>query len=493
MFLLEQHTIDLCIKVDKNKIAFILMSENDEINDEVNILLDDTINKLENETVTNWIDYQQDVNNKITTMWNFVLYSEFNNEEIRRLHRELRFLRKDYNQCKEEKNDVSEKLIKLEKRVDNLIDDKKYLESRLRKEKEKRKKPSSLDLVDPDEKWYSVQKKKKPKKYKYMDVELRNRQLLNKFSNLKSINDIIKLENNDKKFDYLKNKKYKKLFNLIPSLKRINDIIGMHKVKKDIFNMICYFTHDLNNKEELNHIVITGPPGVGKSTLAQHLGNLYRKIGFLKNNKFVKARRSDLIGEYCGHTAVKTQKVIDSAEGGVLFIDEVYSLGNPGKRDVFTKECIDTINLNLTEKGDKLLVIIAGYKDDVNKCFFNYNLGLERRFPIRFDIEKYTYQELFLILKKFIVEENWKIDDKVNDKIIQKEYELFKFMGGDMMTLFKYAKENYSLRLMKTSLGNFDSNKKLSLDDFEKAVSRFKDTKKINQKEIPEFVKHLYM
>ena len=92
---------------------------------------------------------------------------------------------------------------------------------------------------------------------------------------------------------------------------------------------------------------------------------------------------------------LKTQKVIDNAEGGVLFIDEVYSLGNPGKRDVFTKECIDTINLNLTEKGDKLLVIIAGYHDDVNRCFFNYNQGLERRFPLRFNIKKYSDRNFF--------------------------------------------------------------------------------------------------
>ena len=148
--------------------------------------------------------------------------------------------------------------------------------------------------------------------------------------------------------------------------------------------MISYFIHGLSGKGELNHCVITGPPGVGKTTLAALLGDIYLRLGFLKNNNFVVARRSELIGKYCGHTAVQTQEKINEAEGGVLFIDEVYSLGNKKKSDSFTKECIDTINQNLTEKGDKFLCIVAGYEKDVEECFFAYNRGLERRFPIRF-------------------------------------------------------------------------------------------------------------
>ena len=293
-------------------------------------------------------------------------------------------------------------------------------------------------------------------------------------------------------YDYLKNKKFENIFKLIPSLKELDKIIGMEKVKNQVFQMICYFVHELNNPEELNHIVITGPPGVGKTTLAKLLGNIYKNIGFLKNNVFLKARRSDLIGQYCGQTAVKTQKVIDKAEGGVLFIDEVYSLGNPGKRDVFTKECIDTINLNLTEKADKLLVIIAGYHDDVNKCFFNYNKGLERRFPLRFNIDKYTYSDLYLILLKFVESEKWEIEDNVTD-IIKNNYDSFKFMGGDMMTLFKFAKEHFSLRLMKKCIDTTKVDKKLNLDDFNYAVHKFKDNKNEGKEETPGWVKDLYI
>ena len=151
-------------------------------------------------------------------------------------------------------------------------------------------------------------KEKKPKKYKYMDKTNRDRLLLELFSNIKTIKDIINLKNRDFTYDFLKNSKFEDIFKMIPSLEKLDKMIGMEDVKKQVLKMIFYFVHKLNNPEELNHIVITGPPGVGKSTLALILGNIYKYLGFLKNNKFFKARRSDLIGQYCGQTAVKNSK-----------------------------------------------------------------------------------------------------------------------------------------------------------------------------------------
>jgi hypothetical protein len=107
--------------------------------------------------------------------------------------------------------------------------------------------------------------------------------------------------------------------------------------------------------------------------------------------KFKVAKRSDLIAKYLGQTAAKTQEVIDDAVGGVLFIDEAYSLGNADGGDSYAKECIDTINQNLTEKKNQLLVIIAGYENALEECFFAYNEGLNRRFPFRYTIDAYTY------------------------------------------------------------------------------------------------------
>ena len=126
---------------------------------------------------------------------------------------------------------------------------------------------------------------------------------------------------------------------------------------------------------------------------------------------FIIAKRSDLIGQYLGETSIKTQSLIDKCEGGILFIDEAYSLGNDEQRDSFSKECLDTINLNLSENKKKFICIIAGYKESLNNSFFAYNEGLRRRFPFIYNIENYNYKELEKIFYKMINDINWKIID----------------------------------------------------------------------------------
>ncbi len=353
-----------------------------------------------------WDNYVTTFDEKLDNIWNFVMYNDFMSEEIKKFSREIRFLKEDV-------ESKDSKIGRLEEDMDDLI----YRNRKLSKKLEKNKPEKLNKRKREDDKWFNKERRKKPKTFVAINKNDINKMLLRVFENLKSIDHIIEMKNDPNRFNYFTNPKYKKLYNLIPSLEKLQKVIGMKRVKEDVFKMICYFIHGLNGTGELNHCVITGPPGVGKTTLASILGDIYLGLGFLKNNNFIVAKRSDLIGKYCGHTAVQTQEVIDKAEGGVLFIDEVYSLGNPGKRDVFTKECIDTINQNLTEKGDKFLCIIAGYEDDVEKCFFAYNKGLERRFPLRFKIDKYDSNELLLILKKFINEEFWKIED---DKFILK-------------------------------------------------------------------------
>jgi SpoVK/Ycf46/Vps4 family AAA+-type ATPase len=438
---------------------------------------DKSIKELEIETVKNWETYSEQFDDKINEMWNFVMYSDFSNNEIKRLHREVKFLNDD---------------LKSEKRkIEDLEFDLSYV-----KDKNKRIKTSKKTIIkikkDKDKKWFNDEKKKKPKTYVGLDKKSKDDYLKTIFAKLESINDIINLKNEIHRFDYFKYDKFKKLYQLIPCLERLNSVIGMKKVKDNVFQMICYFLHGLNGSGELNHCVITGPPGVGKTTLASLLGDIYLRLGFLKNNKFVIARRSELIGKYCGHTAVQTQNKIDEAEGGVLFIDEVYSLGNVRKSDSFTKECIDTINQNLTENGDKFLCIIAGYKKDVDECFFAYNRGLERRFPLRFNIEKYDHKELHEIFMKFVNEENWNLERRAfNPEDLKDNMELFKFYGGDMKTLFQSAKKFYSLRLMKESIDGKDINRLIKREDIKNAINSFKENRK--KEEIPDFVKNMFL
>jgi SpoVK/Ycf46/Vps4 family AAA+-type ATPase len=209
------------------------------------------------------------------------------------------------------------------------------------------------------------------------------------------------------------------------------------------------------------HTVITGSPGVGKTEFAKILAKIYARCGFVKNDKLIEVSRKDLISGYLGRTAKKTTKIFKRAKNSVLFIDEAYSLGNTGNEDTYSKECIDIINKNLSENRDTIL-IVAGYKKEIEECFFRVNPGLQRRFPFTYNIEGYNGAELFKILELKIKNDCWGICDKDYDKIknyIIKNKEKFVNNGGDMETLLMKAK-------IKNSRNINSTNYILKYDDF---------------------------
>ncbi len=179
-----------------------------------------------------------------------------------------------------------------------------------------------------------------------------------------------------------------------------------------------------------------------------------------------------MVAGFLGQSAIKTQRLIDEAEGGVLFIDEAYSLGNEEGRDSFAKEVIDTLNQNLTEKKDSLLCIIAGYKDSLDKCFFSQNEGLRRRFPFVYTIEKYTADELCQIFKKMVIDMGWNAEN-VPVKFFEDNYKLFNNMGGDIETLFFMTKIEHGKRVLLKP----DERKKINIEDLENAFKIFKMNK----------------
>lgn len=284
-----------------------------------------------------------------------------------------------------------------------------------------------------------------------------------------------------------------KLFRLVPVLTKLQNVIGMNNVKKNITNQIIFFIQDFQDKNsDMLHTVIQGPPGVGKTMLGEIIGEIYFTLNIIEqtssNNsivyydnydqtkvdnkfKFTIAKRSDLIGKYLGHTAAKTQAVIDKSLGGVLFIDEAYSLGNAEGRDSYSKECIDTINQNLTEKKNQLLVIIAGYQEALDTCFFNYNEGLRRRFPFVYTIDKYTPKEMSCILRKMITDlgNDWLIEVEQNilDNFFEKNLSLFPNSAGDIETLIFSIKIEHAKRVFCCEP---DQRKKISNVDLENAL-----------------------
>jgi hypothetical protein len=271
------------------------------------------------------------------------------------------------------------------------------------------------------------------------------------------------------------------LNNLLPSLYKLKAMVGLDVVKNSIIDMILYYLQNFERRNNnMLHTVIEGPPGVGKTELGKIFAEIYATLGIIKSNKVKFVRRTDLVGEYLGHTAHKTQQAIDDADGGVLFIDEAYALGNEEKRDSFAKECIDTLNQNLSENKRKFICIIAGYPDELDKCFFSYNPGLKRRFPFRYQIEGYSPDELRDIFLKKITDIKWKLneDDMPSDKITEffkTNIKEFPHFGGDVENLIVECKFMHSRRVV----GKHPKyRRKLTKDDINDGLNRYITNKK---------------
>lgn len=310
-------------------------------------------------------------------------------------------------------------------------------------------------------------------------------------NNLSDLIELGKLYDKTKRYDI----DLKILNKLVDPLTELNNMIGMESVKQDMVDLILFKIQNFDDKNhEMLHTVIQGGPGLGKTEVSKIIGKVYLAMGVLKNDKFIKATRSDLIAGFLGQTAKQTQKIIDSAQGGILFIDEVYSLGNAEKRDSFAKECIDTINENLTDKKTDFICIVAGYKKEIDTCFFGFNQGLERRFPIRFTIEPYKANELFLIFKKKVTDIGWTLDDSVKLDFFEKNIEHFKYYGGDMEILFSRCKRAHSRRMFACK---DQTNKKIiNMVDIERGFQSFKNHRQIkdtNEKDINEKWKDMFV
>jgi SpoVK/Ycf46/Vps4 family AAA+-type ATPase len=189
------------------------------------------------------------------------------------------------------------------------------------------------------------------------------------------------------------------------AIAELKELVGLEPVKDQVRAIAAQLrvarvrtTHGLTSQPPARHFVFTGPPGTGKTTVARILGRIFAAHGLLVRPEVVEAQRADLVGELLGTTASKTNKLIDSAMGGVLFIDEAYSLHNDGYigGDAFGAEAVQTLLKRAEDDRDRLVIILAGYPDDMDR-FLRSNPGLASRFSTRVTFPSYRPEDLVRI------------------------------------------------------------------------------------------------
>ncbi len=186
------------------------------------------------------------------------------------------------------------------------------------------------------------------------------------------------------------------------ALAELDELIGLEPVKRQVHEIAAQLRvarlrdrQGLASQPPVRHFVFTGPPGTGKTTVARILGRIFAALGLLVRPEVVEAHRADLVGEHLGSTAIKTGKLIDSALGGVLFIDEAYSLYNPGYSggDAYGAEAVATLLKRAEDDRERLVIVLAGYPADMDR-FLRSNPGLASRFSVRISFPSYTPGEL---------------------------------------------------------------------------------------------------
>lgn len=206
-------------------------------------------------------------------------------------------------------------------------------------------------------------------------------------------------------------------------LNELNELIGLDNVKKKVNDLIIYQKvqklrreNNLHTSKSTLHLAFTGNPGTGKTTVARIVGRIYKQIGLLSKGHFIEVSRTDLIAGFQGQTALKVKKVIEKAKGGVLFIDEAYSITENDHSDSYGRECLTELTKALEDYRDDLVVIVAGYTEPM-KLFFESNPGLKSRFNTFIEFDDYSAEELAQILVAMCKNNDYVLSEPASEKI----------------------------------------------------------------------------
>lgn len=247
------------------------------------------------------------------------------------------------------------------------------------------------------------------------------------------------------------------------NVKKLDELIGLEELKKEVKNHIDYLNflklrqeRGFQDSERINlHSVFTGNPGTGKTTVVKLLGQIYKSMGLLSKGHVKEVDRSQLIGEYIGQTAPKVKKAIEEAKGGILFIDEAYSLAREAddSKD-FGKEAIEVLIKEMSDGSKDLAIMVAGYPHEM-EVFLKSNPGMRSRFANYFHFEDYLPDELHSIAVRYTLQKNVRLTEDANNFLNEQLMEGFrnrdKSFGNARyaLSIIDEAKMNLGLRLMK--------------------------------------------